>query len=89
MVILLAVIAIVPATIGAWLAYDSRRNTQAISVAVNHVAEGEPPLIERVRRIERVSSARHEWHVGALHVLFDQIGVDMPHPPDESMEVKP
>ena len=86
--VLVALITIVPASLAAWFTWDNRRATQAISAAVNHVAEGEPPLIERVRRLERLQSARHEWHASALKILFAQIGLPLPAPPDESMEVK-
>jgi len=60
------------------------RELQAVSRAVNHVSPGEPPLIERVRRLERRSDTQTRWLVDVLTILAAQLGVKLP--PHPSME---
>lgn len=72
--IVAAIIAAIPATLALW----NRRSLNQINRAVNHVGEGEPTLIERVRGIEAGQRDFHEWVVTSLHILAGQVGTRLP-----------
>lgn len=69
-----AVIAAIPASIALW----NRRSLNQINRAVNHVAKGEPTLIERVRSIEAEQKSFREWVTGALKQVALQVGTKLP-----------
>lgn len=73
--IVAAVIAAIPATLALW----NRRSLNQINRAVNHVGEGEPTLIDRVRTIESSQREFHEWAIAALKTLATQVGTVLPH----------
>ena len=72
-----AVIAAVPALITLWI----KRSISQINRAVNHVSEGEPTLIERVRRIEEDQEAFRSWVFEALKAVALQVGTTVSDPP--------
>lgn len=54
------------------------RSVEQINRAVNHVPTGEPPMIDRVRRLEPTVG----WLVAAVHTIGSHLGVDLGDPPD-------
>lgn len=72
---------------------EIRETTNQISDAVNHKAEDEPTLVQRVRNIEE----RQKWEAQALHWVRDalyrvsyNVGVYLPpFPEEESNESDP
>lgn len=77
--VLAAIIAAVPASIALW----NRKSLNQINRAVNHVEEGEPTLIQRVKRNEEESREFHHWVTRALTALAKQVGVNLDPPPGE------
>lgn len=75
--IVAAIIAAIPASLALW----NRRSLAQINRAVNHVSEGEPTLIERVRRIEENQSHFRDWVVLALTAVAEQVGTRLETPP--------
>lgn len=69
-----AVIAAIPATLALW----NRRSLNQINRAVNHVGEGEPTLIDRVRGIETSQRDFHEWSIMSMNLLAKQVGTELP-----------
>jgi hypothetical protein len=65
-----------------WLSYLKLRKTgrsvDQINHAVNHVADGEPPLIERVRRLEQENKSHREWERHVFELLARHLGVNIP-----------
>lgn len=72
--IVAAVIAAIPATLALW----NRRSLAQINRAVNHVGEGEPTLIERVRGIESSQKEFHDWSISSMKILAKQVGTELP-----------
>jgi hypothetical protein len=71
---------------------EVREAAERIEGAVNHVTEGEPPLIERVRSLERTQARqdqRSAWTASAIHVLAQHLGVAIPPPPPTTTEDPP
>lgn len=54
-----------------------KRDTRQINRAVNHVSDGESPMIDRVRDLED----HQQWQAQVLHLLALQLGVALPPPP--------
>lgn len=76
--VIAAVIAAIPASLALW----NRRSLSQINRAVNHVGEGEPTLIDRVRTSEKENKEFRDWVVQALHAVANQIGTSLPKPPE-------
>lgn len=62
-----------------WFQVRTKKDTRQINQAVNHVAEGEPPLIQRVRDLE----AHEKWEIQVLGVFAGHLGVELPKHPKE------
>ena len=59
----------------------NRKDIKQINKAVNHVGDGEPTLIQRVKRLEARSEKHAEWESAAFKAIADQIGVQLPERP--------
>lgn len=77
--VIAAIIAAVPASIALW----NRKSINQINRAVNHVEEGEPTLIQRVKQNEHESREFHLWVQKALTALAKQVGVHLEEPPGQ------
>lgn len=75
--VIAAIIAAIPASIALW----NRKSLNQINRAVNHVKEGEPTLIERVKNNEEESREFQHWVTRALTALANQVGVHLDPPP--------
>lgn len=62
------------------------REVRQVNRAVNHVAPGEPTLVERVQRLERRSDVQTRWLGDVLTLLAAQLGVKLPPAPREEDE---
>lgn len=58
------------------------REVRQVNRAVNHVAPGEPPLIERVRRLEQRTDMQSQWMADVLELVAAQLGVKLPPHPE-------
>lgn len=64
----------------AWLQVKNNRHLRVINRSVNHIAEGEPTLIDRVRYAEQCQ----EWSTTALSQIAHQVGVGLPPVPERT-----
>lgn len=64
----------------------NRKDLKQINKAVNHVGEGEPTLIQRVKNLEMRSEKYAEWESAAFKAIADQIGVTLPERPKQESE---
>lgn len=76
--VLAALIGAVPASIALW----NRRAINQINRAVNHVEQGEPTLIQRVKNNEKEAQEFYSWTKQALISLARQVGVSLDDPPE-------
>jgi hypothetical protein len=61
----------------------TQRDVAQVNRAVNHVAAGEPTLVQRVALLEQQQSRHREWTHRAMCVIAHQLGVALdPIDPD-------
>lgn len=60
-----------------WIQLKTKKDTKQINRAVNHVSEGEPTMIDRVRALE----IWQHWVTDALVLFAKHLGVTLREPP--------
>ena len=65
------------------IAIRTRRDVRQINRAVNHVAPGEPTLIQRVRDIQADNHEFRLWSAQAIARIAQEVGARLDPPPAE------
>lgn len=74
------VVAII-ALVSTFIAIRTRQDVKQINKAVNHVAEGEPTLIQRVRDIQRDNHEFRLWTHESMFRIAKEVGAHLNRPP--------
>lgn len=64
---------------------EIKTEVEKIGNAVNHTPPNQPPLVERVERVEVLA----HWQADATHRIATHVGLELSGPPDRRNSTKP